>query len=155
MAAAFLPLLHSPAKVIQQMLIQMWQCGNPEGTPIPQWPAYAGNEPDKPDDVVTVYNTQGTDDGRLMESGELMEHPGVTIRVRTGDEATGEMKALDMAWNLDQVKRREVVVVEGSVSATYLMQNVRRTGGIVPYPLVSSRRRAWNINCLLTLTRTA
>lgn len=52
------------------------------------WQSTVGKELDAPDNVVTVYNTAGRVDARLM-AGNLVEHYGIQLRVRSKDQPTG------------------------------------------------------------------
>ena len=56
------------------------------------WPVFNDGEPASPDNCITVYETQGQDDGRDMISGEQMTHVGFQIRVRAVDQPTGRPK---------------------------------------------------------------
>jgi len=56
------------------------------------WPIFLSYEPDAGvDDVATVYDTLGLEDGRLM-SGKHIVHPGVMLRVRSKEYSAGWSK---------------------------------------------------------------
>lgn len=79
---------HSPAYVTSKVLIALnLGTAPPGGTTIPSnnaWPIYATNEPDKPDNVITVFNSPDSmDDGRSMLDGTLYTHFGIQVRVRS------------------------------------------------------------------------
>lgn len=139
----------SPANIIQQLLKDLQLCDDPEDS-APQWPGYISFLPDEEDTAICVYDTRGTDDGRLM-TGEQIEHPGVQIRIRTQDYNTGWRKAFDIIEQLDGVNRLTVAL---SSEEAYLLSNVSRTGGIMPMgidPEDVRRRHNFSINAILTV----
>lgn len=89
-------LQHSAADITRYALIQLGK-----GTLLganQAWPIGVDSEPNKPDNALTVYDTAGTGQGRLMVNGELQGLYGVQIRCRAVDFATGWAK-------LDEIQR--------------------------------------------------
>ncbi|MCP4566477.1 MAG: hypothetical protein GY841_02720 [FCB group bacterium] len=94
------------------------------------WPVYATFLPDSDDindDAIVCYDTAGRTDGRVIDTGEHIEHPGFQIMVRSRNRSAGRAKANDIANVIDAVFRTEVTV-DGS---TYTLQNLSRTGQIL------------------------
>lgn len=80
-------LSHSPADIVRWLLVDLGL-----GTDYRDrstWPVYCAHESEKPDNVITVYDTAGTDDGSVMVGGELQGHYGFQVRVRATDHPTG------------------------------------------------------------------
>lgn len=87
-------LTHSPARVTQQVLIDLGLAVDPDlRAPPAQQPDWVVTRhkklPAAPDRVVWVVNTTGQDDGRAQFTGELLQHYGVQVGVRgrTEDDA--------------------------------------------------------------------
>lgn len=138
-----LPLLHSPAKVVAQLLTAL-----NIGVPV-----FATNEPTAPDACVTVYNTTPVADGRTMVDGEQQVHWGIQLRVRAADPATAFANAAALRDKLDTGVPYATVVI---APATYLVPCFAKTtlldlGKAVP----TSKRSVCTINCLVPLRRTA
>lgn len=119
------------------------------------WSIAIGEIPEDPDNVMCIYDTSGVSDGRIMANGQRVEHPGVQIRVRSLDYWAGRNKAEEVALALDAVLRRDVSLDEESVSATYSVQNITRTGTVNALGAEESDRRRFHftINAILTLRK--
>jgi hypothetical protein len=149
-------LTHTPAHVVRQLMVDLALGVTPPGI-VGQWPIFVRKEPDTPDDVITVYNTVGTDSGRTHFDGEVQEHHGIQVRIRGADEATAEAKTRAIHIALAQVFRVEVVVG----SSTYLVQSIAQgsaiglTGpaGVNPlgYQPQVSKRSLFTINALVSV----
>lgn len=144
-------LTHSPADVIQQLLIDLEQ-----GTAVADagaWPVYASRMPDTPDSCICVRDTGGTKQGRMMVDGEVQEFPGVQVMVRCASPVAGWTKARAVAVAIDEEVDLPSVTIGSSV---YLVYNVSRSSG----PLAlgkdapNSKRNLFSINALVTLRQT-
>lgn len=126
------PLTHSPAVVMQELLIASGKCTAPEAGGA--WPVYSTTEPGAPDEAVTVYDTAGRDLGRNMVDPERDEHHGMQIRVRARTFDRGYAKIRDLAVYLDAVVHAVVTVVDlvGTVSSSYVVHDVIRTSDVAP-----------------------
>ena len=118
------------------------------------WPLYCPHMPDG-DDVETncgvARDSPGTQDRRSIRSGEVPDHPGVQIRIRTNDYDAGYAKIEDVVLALDAVINETVVMG----AASYLIQNVSRTSPIAYLGVEpgTKRRMFFTVNYLLTLKR--
>lgn len=68
------------------------------------WPVKVNYEPDRPDSVVTVYDTAGKSDGQALTT--LFTHFGFQVRVRATGFSAGWQKAdtiRDALKNVDRV----------------------------------------------------
>jgi hypothetical protein len=142
---------HSPAEILAELLKVEGVLDDPSASS-PSWPVYVSFTPDQSqDDVVTVYDTDGLKDGRLM-TGEVIQHHGVQVRLRAGPKAYRE------GWKkLDEVRAFLETVAGTLVSMTspdgYRVRNVSQVGTITPlgYEDGSKRRVLFTANFLLTI----
>ena len=143
---------HSPAEVLRSALIDLGLATDPSSNT--DWPAYFSSEPDKPDSVITVYDTTGFDLGRQQIDGHREESHGVQIRFRSTAHRFGFRKARAVAIALDESVYDTRVVLGTSV---YRVQSVVRSSG----PLVlgrespQSNRRLFTVNALVTVNQTS
>jgi len=108
---------------------------------------------DTPDDTTSVFDTAGRLDGRLMESGKVIEHYGIQIQVRGKVYLSTFQRALDIADFLDATKKESVAIGSDEV---YTIWNVSRTGAIVPVGIetVDDRRRhLFTLNYVITVSQ--
>lgn len=109
-----LPLLHSPADIIRQLLVDSGQGINVDNVnPNTPWQTFATGEPSSPDNCLTVYNTSWQDDGRSMVDGEEYYHYGAQIRIRSADHPTGFGKAYTIKKYLAENVYLKLVNLEG------------------------------------------
>src|SRR5262245_28835704 len=144
-------LVHSPAEVVRQLLIDSGLGGEPGG----EWPVFATNGPDLPDNAITVYDTAGTDDGRSMD-GERWERGGIQVRVRSTTHTVGHPKSKAIALMMDQLSQ-QVVHVDTNA---YKIWTIVRTSDVLPLgkevagagmPGDISRRNLFTVNALVNL----
>lgn len=135
---------HSPADVIRHLLVAKG-CGT-----LPSdggdWPIYVASEPDGPDNCVTVYDTQGQDDGRSMHTGELWNHNGFQVRVRARDHSSaGWPKADEIQTVMAEEVYQDYVTIGDE---TYFVHAVTRIGDPIPLgkETPSSKRNLYTIN---------
>jgi hypothetical protein len=81
-----------------------------------------------PDNVVTIYDMGGIEEGRTNPDSEKQEHQGLQVRVRAGTYPEGFTKIQAVALALDQQIRRAVVNL-GLVS--YRIDAVTRTTTVI------------------------
>lgn len=79
----------SPARIVQRLLVENGWASDPDLTIVGTWPAYYDNEPDLPDNCITIYDTTPAIDSDIMLSGEQTQHEGITIRIRSKDHDVG------------------------------------------------------------------
>ena len=146
-------LTFSQAEIIAQLLIDLGLGTDP--TDNSDWPIYATEEPNEPDNVITIYDTVGTQDGRTMVDGEVQEHEGIQIKIRAINHDTGNRKANDLKIAIDQTIERDTVQVAsilGTGTLDYFVQAVSRVSG--PLALgeeVDSHRNVFTINAIVAL----
>lgn len=141
-------LTHSPADIVRKLLIDKSLGATPAEGAV--WPVYATREPDSPDSTITVYDTAGRLDGRVMVSGQVQEHPGIQIRVRDADSAAGFKKAKAVATALSEDVLRTMVTIGAN---TYEVQAISRTSGVFALgkETLTSKRNVFTINATVSL----
>jgi hypothetical protein len=145
---------HSTAQILVRLAIVSNIAQSPVGGAA--WPITYAQMPDNPDNYLTIYDTSPVKDGRLMVSGEVIEHLGVSLRIRGWPHNTGYSKALQFQQHWDGVRNATVnLPAEPNIPATsYLVQNITRVGGILPLGQEPGKTRLiWTLNGLVTLKR--
>ena len=146
-------LSHSPAVIVARLLIALGHGVDPVAdSPNLNWQVYETGEPDKPDNCVTVYDTEGVSHGREMVTGERQEHEGVQVRVRGRTHEVGFLKAHQIAQALDRDVQNLIVSINGT---NYLVEAITRQGSVLAIGKESptSNRRLFTINALIAVTR--
>lgn len=143
-------LVHSPADVVRRVMIAMGLGVSPANGSTTNWPIYAESEPDRPDNVITVYNTSGRSFGSTQPDGEQQEHHGIQVRVRSITPEAGWTKANALAIALDEDLYQETVTIDGS---TYTLHSVDRTGSVLPLGrnTPTDKRSLFTINAMAVL----
>ena len=143
---------HSPSQVIRQLLIDLGVASD-GGT----WPAYASQEPDKPDDCITVYDTSETRQGRFQVGGEEQSAYNLQIKVRSNDYQEGHVKANSIKTTLAQSVQNTTVSTlddeaNGTATQSYLVYAISlRSFFSIPVPY--SDRKVWTCNIQATITQ--
>lgn len=131
----------SPAKVIAALL---------KATPgfATGWSVFYSNEPDTPDNCVTVFDTGADREDRQMDGTEVV-HPTVQVRVRASDYDTGWAKGEAVQTVMQAVRNTAVAVGAGSVT-------VKAAHRYIPLTFLGrdpnqNRRQLFVVNFKLTL----
>jgi hypothetical protein len=158
-------LLHSPADIVSRGLIALGVGNDPgilgqfeqsgTGTDIQVsrtvWPVFVGSEPEEPDNVLTVYDTVGTHDGKEMFGGETYRHHGIQVRARGRNYADCYARLNRAQTLMSETAYRNQVVID---NATYLIESFSRLQGItfIPKkPKDEDTRIRMSFNCLVVL----
>jgi hypothetical protein len=156
--------------LVQQGSLLLQQAGAPSNTllvsdptkPVASnpWPIGADTESDVTDDLVTIYDTQGVNEGRTTPNCQRQEHPGVQVRVRSTTPLAGFKKAQQIGVALDQVGYPEgsawtpqrTVTIPGS-TATYRVFAVTRNTNIINAGknVPNTKHSIFTINAILVL----
>ena len=151
-----LPLAHSPADVLAQVMIDNLALGvDPEALPLGSWPIYPAEMPFTPDECMAVADTAGVSYGRDSKVGRRMERFGIQITVRGRDHPIAAQKALAVCRALDADLVKEQVTVDaltsGQPPTNYLVWAFTRSSGPFPLPDNASARVTFVINGTVTL----
>jgi len=142
--------MSSPADIIRQLLIDLNLAT--EGL-TSSWPVFVSFLPGTPDNALGIYDTAGKLDGRIMQSGEQVAHPGIQVVVRGSIYPDARKKAEDIAVALD-AQIRTIVVMDSMDS--YILHNVSRSGDIIPLGVEQEgdrRRHLLSINAVVTINQ--
>lgn len=145
----------SPASIIANyVILELLSMTNPLSKDT--WPLYISHMPDGKNIEVNcgaVYDTAGLIDGNKLPSGEVTQHPGIQLRIRSSSYETGFIKIEAVAASLDAIYRDTVEID----SVTYQIQNLKKTTPVIPLgPERGTKRRfLFTVNYLLTLKKVA
>lgn len=140
-------LQHSPAEVIRQLIVdQGWGIDYVDDDT--DWASFDSAEPNLPDNVITVYDTLGRDNGRDA-FGERSEEQGFQVRIRSKTHPAGYVKSQEIAVGLDQIDHEDVTVD----STSYVVWAVMRTGNVlaIGHDAPNSKRRLFTLNGVVSL----
>lgn len=123
----------SPADVLQHYLVarSLATLGGAGGT----WPAFSNGEPSSPDNCITVYDTDGVDNGRPMIDGGDAGPEGIQIRVRGTTHAIGWAKVNAIKDNLESSDPTVGPYRYGPLTVnarSYRIQCVVKIGNVIP-----------------------
>jgi len=138
-------LAHSPAEVLRKFL----EDGDyPIGV-------FVSNEPSAPDDTVTIFDTAGIDDGRVMIDGELQAHYGVQLRIRSFDHPTGWLRSQNLRTLLSESLNQAIVTF--SDGSQFILWCSSHIGTVLALGTESptSKRYLFTLNCTLSISQIA
>jgi len=140
---------NSVAKIIQNLIIDLGLMTLPSDNG--DWPLFVAH---LPDDVVNsgcVYETAGVQDGRISQSGEVVEHYGIQLTVRANSYEIGRAKAEAIALALDALFNQSVSLEDSG--EVYVVQNVKRTSSVISLGIEpgSQRNQLFTLNFLITI----
>ncbi len=136
---------HSPAEVIRWLLVALELGTDPaDGA---AWPVYATNEPNEPDNCITVYDTTGISDGRSMMDGALWQHHGFQVRVRAKDHHAGWVKADAIRTAMAEQACQRTVSRDGK---RYLVWSINKIGLVLVLGIdnPTSKRQLFTVNAV-------
>lgn len=138
---------HSPADIISRIIIAGGLGSDPPGT---SWPVNVGKEADTPDEVMTIYNTEGMDHGRSGVDSRRVQHFGIQVRVRSRYQANGYSKSGQVADFLDEDVYQTGVTID---SSSYLVHSFNRTSQVLSFDkeTPTSKRSIHTFNGLVAI----
>lgn len=141
-------LQHSPADIVRRLIVRAALGSAPElgGT----WPVYASGEPHAPDHVITVYDTEGKENGRTMPDGEAQRHVGVQFRIRCTTHPLGYRKASDIRTYISEISYQESITL-GDVA--YLVRCFSSIGQVLSLgkDVPNSSRVLFTLNAMVVI----
>ncbi len=111
------------------------------------WPLYVTTEPEKPNQCATLFDTTPVIDGVVQQTGEIMQHYGLQLRIRDPDYSTGWAKANDIRDLLPLLKQLTVVIS----GTSYFLEAAVVTSGVIPLGMDDKRRELFTLNFLVTV----
>ena len=143
--------VYSPADILVEYLLGAALGVDPsqEG----DWTIQTGSQPQSPQRVITVTNTLGVKQGRVMAGGEVEDKPGFQLAVRAPDDHEASAKIWALAEAVDGIRRATVTLTHRESSQSYRIDSVTRgsviSAGQEPQ---SQRRYLFTLNGTLTIT---
>jgi len=153
-------LSHLPSEIIRRLLITLNQGTLP--TDNLASPIFIENDPDSPDNIVSVFTTASVLQGRDQNSGEMNEFFGFQIMIRNADPLNGWEKAKNILDTIDSVVNQDIVSVAdttGTATSSYLVHSITRTSGILSLGKEGTTggrtdRNLFTINAIASITET-
>lgn len=145
---------YSPAEVIARLLVELGNGVDPDdysqSGSATQWPIYDANEPDLPDNCITVFDTSPVSDGRSMIDGETFDHFGIQIKIRSKDHRTGWTKANLLHESISKSVYQESITISG---VAYLVHCISRISNVLVLGKSDEKtnRRMFTLNALVSL----
>ena len=142
-------LTYSPAAVIAYYLINTLS-NVEEPNASPTWPLYISSLPDGSNienNAGCVYDTTGLLDGRIMRTGEVIEHHGIQIKIRAIAYQTGWQKIRETVAYLQKLLN-EALSMGGS---HFVILNMSRVSPIACIGTDEKRRFLFTVNFLATI----
>lgn len=145
-------LSHAVSQTIRQLLIDLGH-GADGGT---TWPVFWEQAPNKPDSLISVYDSAGRDQGRFMVGGEIQETHGVQIVVRSAVAQLAKAKADAIKLSLSQDTHLSTVTVTddeeaGTATQSYIIYNIKWASGPLNVPETNTNRKLSSMNFLINL----
>jgi hypothetical protein len=126
-------MLHSAADIVRFAMIQLGLGTLPADRD--SWPIFVAQEPNGPDEVMTLYDTSGQLFGRIQQTGESVQHYGfqVMLRALTSHGGMAKLQEVETALNT-QLRRTQVTAPNptGTGDSVYLIHAVTQRSGILP-----------------------
>jgi len=133
-------LLHSAADISSRAIALGGQGSDPEVLPLGNWPVYVDMEPDTPDELLTCKDTTGTDHGRTMPDGAIVQHYGIQVVIRSMDKLDGYQKTQALRhWFAEEVYQASVTID----TATYIIHCFAKIGQTLSVGLDSPHTMRW------------
>ena len=108
---------HSPADIVRRLLISLGLGTAPSDGD--SWPIAVAQEPDTPDNCITVYGTTGRGYGRHQTDGEVQGDYGIQLRVRSQTHSVGWARANALAECLDKTINLDAITIGESTYTVY------------------------------------
>lgn len=137
----------SPSKVFQYMLVQLSLGTLPVPGVAADWRVYRQALTNDNRNAIFIFGTTPEQDGRLM-SGQVIEHPGIQIRIRGMTDEDAEVKGMAIESALAGVKHLTVPVGGNN----YLVESFKKTSGLTfIFQEEVGNRRHYTINGTITV----
>lgn len=114
------------------------------------WGIFISEQPDSPDQCITIYDSSGSNLGKGM-SGDTLIRPGIQIRIRSKTYPDGIRKIGVINSYLDNISRSPIY---SGPSVIGYVQNITRLQDFLPLGRDQVRRFMFSCNYILTIVRT-
>jgi hypothetical protein len=147
-------LLTSPAYILATYITDNAIASMTDPEDADTWPLYVSYMPDSPgskNNAAAFYDTSGDKDGRLIRDGEVIQHYGIQLMVRSVTHVVGWAKTEEIASALDVLSN--VTVTVGVYE--YQFYNFTRTSPVISLGVEegTKNRRLFTMNFIITIKR--
>lgn len=151
-----LGLTFSPADIVRYLMVSLGLGTLPSGTGA--WPISVGLETNAPDNVITIYDTEGDNQGRTFDDGETQEAFGLQVRVRATDYPTGNYQARYLAREFDAIVAYSKVSIQsvvGTGTDEFVVYAISRKGNVISLGKEpQTNRHLFTFNAVVTIQQT-
>lgn len=141
-------LQNAPGDIVRRLLISK---GFGVAPPLTNWPIYHSNEPDTPDNTITVYDSPTSElDRRYHPTNHQEVRHGIQIRVRSATHDPGYIKANQIAIGCDTQMDQEILTIG---SNQYCINSIVRRSDVISLgkETPQSKRNLFVINAVVSL----
>jgi len=144
-------LTHCPSKIVRQLMIDLSLGTIPSDNGA--WPIFVAWEPNTPDSLITIHDTEPNIDGRRCISGVTDLHLGIQIAVRSLGYEAVEAKATSIMETLEESVSRASVTIDTS---NYVVYAIFRNSGPLSLGLENptSKRYLFTLNAFISVRQT-
>lgn len=97
-----------------------------------------------------IFDTGGILDGRLMSTGETIDHPGIQVRVRSKDPSSGYNKLKDVCDKFASIHNASVEMADGT---EYVINSITRISTILPIGIdPETKLFEFTVNFIVSIT---
>lgn len=141
--------MSNPSSIIRKLIIEQ----NLGVASTGAWPVFVAFMPNTPDSSISVQDTAGLQDGRLMIDGTQIIHPGIQVRIRGPiyPDVWNKAEAIGLMFD-----RQKDILVELTPTDKYRVFNISRQGDIIPMGIEEEgdrRRHNLTVNAILTIRK--
>ena len=147
----------SPAQIIRKLLLDTVLAGEFSAEEFSSddfntaWPCYVGSMPDNPNECICVIDTGSLKDGRLLRTGEVIEHPACQIQIRARKFSTGWGKGKLIQDKVDSVVKATVVMDADTTETIHAISRAQSLLYIGTETSTTKRRQLFTLNITITL----
>jgi len=154
-------MIHNTADVVAQLLVVAGKAVLlDKDVTTWKWKIHTSIVPDVPNDVLTVYNTQGVKVGRINNTKRTIHSPAIQIMSRSSNDKRGFYVLELIRLYFDTVTNTEVEVpakIVDSVNiptATYKIFSINQRSSIISAGQDDKKRFLNTLNCVLRINQT-
>lgn len=130
-------LSNSPSEIIAYLVINLGKGTNPNASS--SWPVYVDFSPESPDNLIVINTEAGRLSGKDHVEGDVPEHVGFQVAVRSSSFSSGEQKARDIAITFDEQVSQKLITISGT---SYIISSITRRSSVInPTRNISNSRR--------------
>lgn len=133
-------LTHPPSQILLRSLRSLGLVTDPANDD--EWPGFYNKHPGEPVELICIYDTTGTIQGKTHVDRESQIHDGIQIKARSIRAGDGYVKLNTILYHIDNLLRTEVTID----SSNYRIQAVTPTS-----PVISLGKDPEDHNCIHTL----